>query len=598
MSRIEDAKQKRISDLLIQYSIPFKKAGANEIKIVCPAADHADKDASCMINTDKNLFQCLGCGKAGSAIDFVMMVEGCSLKRAISILVGEEDHSEPKKKVVKSVPKKEFNPAPEHKTKQYDYCNVLGKKLYASVRYDYPDGSKEFRMATFNGNTPILGLKGDIERVPYMLDEFEFQNEIWWAEGEKCAEALTEFGIFCTCIAGGSKAKTDDVIKHFAGKNVVLLPDNDDTGREFMLSISEKLSDVAASIKTLDVGTVRNQKGYDIYDKIQDLKADGLDNHEVRDRLILMKRAAFYDLDGVPVPILNSDQREAEYQLMLLMDGFDLGDYIPDLKNIIRPLIPGDCLGIVGGTGSGKTAMLQAIAEWAAPMTVLVFNIELSTGVFFEREVSGATEIPAADIEKMYKAGNKPSTGNQLTHIYTVPLSKVTPDEIRRQFHNFVKLKKIWPDFAVVDYVQLLKGTGPRYERTTDNAEEVRILGKELCTRMVFTSQKSRASLKPHKEGEDIKPTLNDAKDSGGLENSMSVYMDLRPHPKHPDLKIGTILKNTRGPAGIEFNIGWNGACTKFIAGPLEQPDDIDTSIPPPPDHTEAHHDEDAEVPF
>jgi len=597
--RLESAKAKSIALLAEGYGMIPKSAGGGELKMVCPHPDHKDGDPSCYINTADNLFKCHGCGWAGSAIDFVMGVESVNIKQAIDVLVGEKESSGPMKSITKPVAKKKkHQPTQNNQTGQWDYHDEHGNKVYSSIRYDFPDGSKEFRMKTWKDGSLVFGLSGDIQRVPLHLSSFPDHNEVWFAEGEKCSDVLNKLGIFATNIAGGSKAKLEGIADHFKGMDVVLLPDNDKGGRDFMKAFAVELQDVASSVRLLDVGTPRNPKGYDVYDRINDFKLSGMNDAQITERIRIMKDASLYILDGKPVNILNHIQREAEYKLMLTLDGFDLGDFIPQLKGVVRPFVRGDCLGIVGGTGSGKTAMLQAISEWTAPMTVLNFNLELSTGVFYEREASSVSGIPAKEVESRYNKGQSVNTGGGLSHIYTVAISRVTPDEIRKQFWLFVKLTGLWPEWTVIDYVQLMKGTGQRYERTTDNAEEVRIMGKELDTRMVFTSQKSRPP-KSTGKAEDTTPTLHDAKDSGGLENSMSVYMDIRPHPDHTDVKKGVILKNTRGPAGVEFDIGWIGSCTKFVAGGLNQPDEIeDVFDGDVPDHSEPSELDDDNVPF
>lgn len=571
--KISSAKEKRIEDLARKYGIQAKRAGANEVKIVCPHPNHNDTDASCYINTQKNVFQCHGCGWAGSAIDFVMGIECVPIQKAIDILNGESESLGAVKPPSRSKAKeKKYRKESQYQSGRWDYCDANGNKVYASIRYDFPDGTKEFDLKHFVDGKLEFGLPSEIERVPLHLDQFPDHQEVWFVEGEKCSDILNSLGIFATNIAGGSNAKLDGIARHFKGMDVVLLPDNDKGGREFMNAFAHDLWEVANSTRILDVGTPRNEKGYDIHDKIKDFEKEGMTKAQIVERITIMKDASLYLVDGEPAQILDYRQREAEYRLMLTLDGFDLGDFIPALKGVLRPFIPGDCLLIAGDTGSGKTSMLTGIASWAAPMTILNFNIELSTGVYYEREASTASEIPAHKIEELYREGSQVNVGNSLSHIYTVPLSRVTPDTIRDQFWKFVKLTGLWPEWVFVDYVQLLKGMGSRYERTTDNAEEIRILAKELYTRFAFTSQKARPTDKKAKQ-EDVKPTLHGAKDSGALENSASVYMDLRPHPVHPDVKKGVILKNTRGPAGVEFDIGWIGACTKFVAGGLKQPD-------------------------
>lgn len=576
-TKLDGAKRVSIVSLLQTYGIQHKKAGAKEIKIICPHPDHKDTDESCYINTEKNQFKCHGCGWAGSAIDFVMGVEGVGCGKAVGILTGEDRKYAAKRAPLKPVgttvkKEKEYSPCEQYKTKQYDYCNAGGEKVYASIRYDFPDGKKEFRLATYNGKVLTLGLKGDVPRVPYMLDEFPDHEEIWVSEGEKCADALCDLGIFCTCFAGGSKAWREEYVQYFKDKHVVYLPDNDTTGREFMAQASKAIGEMALSGRILDVGTARDKKGYDIYDKIHDFKKAGMSPAQIRERLILMKRASLYIHDGEAIQILDYDQQQAEYQLMLTLDGFDLSRFIPDLYGKVRKIIPGDCICFMGETASGKTALLQSMSQWFAPMTTLIFNIELSTGVFFERTASIATEIPAEQIEVDYLAGKIHDNRGELGHIYSAPISTLTTDEIRRQFWKFVRFKKVWPEWVAIDYVQLIKGMGPRYERMSDVSEEMRILAKELNTRIIFTSQKSRPP-KSGKEQGDRAPSLHDAKDSGSLESSASLLIDVRSHPEYPDVKIGTVLKNTRGQAGFQFEMRWIGACTKFVAGSLERPD-------------------------
>jgi 5S rRNA maturation endonuclease (ribonuclease M5) len=537
--------------------------------MVCPARDHNDTDASCYVNTNENVFKCHGCGKKGSSIDFVMMVEECSIGEAISKITGEEAIGYVLKEMSSSVPKKKNIATDDFKTAQYDYIKD-GNKIYSSIRYDFPDGSKEFRMATWTDGKLTMGLLKEIERIPYKLDEFKLHRKIWFVEGEKCAESLHSIGIFATCIAGGSKAKIDDIIKYFNGKDVVLLPDNDDTGREFVKLLSKSLSGVAEMIQILDVSTAKNCKGYDVADYIDDKKRDGKTKSEIREDLILKSRAALYICEGEYVHALTGDQQEAAYEMMLSHEGLDLSEFIPGFKGRVRPLIPGDCVAIVGGTGSGKTAFLQSVAQWARPRTILNFNMELSVGVFYERTMSISSSIGAVDVEKLFRSGNKPSQKG-LDHIYSVPLSNLTIEDIVNQFHLFVKVYKKWPDIVMIDYLQLLKGKGPIYERTTSNAEDLRRLPKTLETIVFFSSQKSRPPQK-HRGGDNT-PTLNDAKDSGAIENSASVYIDLRPHATYQNVKVASVLKCTRGVAGFEVEIGWDGSCTKFISGAVSDLD-------------------------
>ena len=58
-----------------------RRHGNAKWKINCPF--HEDKDASLIITPAKSLWQCFGCGKAGSAIDFIAFHDHLTTGQAI-----------------------------------------------------------------------------------------------------------------------------------------------------------------------------------------------------------------------------------------------------------------------------------------------------------------------------------------------------------------------------------------------------------------------------------------------------------------------------------------------------------------------------------
>jgi Protein of unknown function (DUF3631) len=77
-------------------------------------------------------------------------------------------------------------------------------------------------------------------------------------EGEKCVEALVKLGFVTTCNPGGADNGnggkwTTDLNRWFAGRNVVLMPDNDVPGRKHVEHVAKQLQGIAASIKVLDL---------------------------------------------------------------------------------------------------------------------------------------------------------------------------------------------------------------------------------------------------------------------------------------------------------------------------------------------------------
>ena len=63
--------------------VPLKKRGHNWVGL-CPF--HPDKDPSFSVNEDKQIFYCFGCGEGGSAIKFLMKIQGLSFPEAVKTL--------------------------------------------------------------------------------------------------------------------------------------------------------------------------------------------------------------------------------------------------------------------------------------------------------------------------------------------------------------------------------------------------------------------------------------------------------------------------------------------------------------------------------
>ena len=82
-SAVEDIKARiNIVDLIGEY-IRVQKAGTSW-KGLCPF--HREKSPSFMINEEKQIWHCFGCGKGGDAFGFLMEIESIDFKEALKIL--------------------------------------------------------------------------------------------------------------------------------------------------------------------------------------------------------------------------------------------------------------------------------------------------------------------------------------------------------------------------------------------------------------------------------------------------------------------------------------------------------------------------------
>ena len=66
--------------------IPLKRAGRN-FKANCPF--HHEKTPSFVVNPDKQIFHCFGCGVGGNAITFMMHQERIEFPEAIRMIAGK-----------------------------------------------------------------------------------------------------------------------------------------------------------------------------------------------------------------------------------------------------------------------------------------------------------------------------------------------------------------------------------------------------------------------------------------------------------------------------------------------------------------------------
>ena len=72
-------------------------------------------------------------------------------------------------------------------------------------------------------------------------------------EGEKKVERIRELGFPATCNAGGAKKWEPEHTAYLKGADVVLLPDNDDVGREHVMAIAKASPRMAKRVRILEL---------------------------------------------------------------------------------------------------------------------------------------------------------------------------------------------------------------------------------------------------------------------------------------------------------------------------------------------------------
>ena len=130
----------------------------------------------------------------------------------------------------------------------YDYTNEAGDLLYQRLRFE----PKEFRYRRPDGRAGWEWNLRGVRRVPYRLPEILNRPVVYTTEGEKDADTLWRLGIAAT--TAGAAGKWDAAhAKHLEGKQVVILFDNDCSGRKDALDKARSLLGIAETIKVVEL---------------------------------------------------------------------------------------------------------------------------------------------------------------------------------------------------------------------------------------------------------------------------------------------------------------------------------------------------------
>jgi hypothetical protein len=133
---------------------------------------------------------------------------------------------------------------------EYDYCDEAECPLYQVVRWD----PKNFSQRRRDGNDGWVWNLNGVRRLLYRLPELISSNHaetVFIAEGEKDVDNVRSLGLVATTNPGGAGKWRDGYNGPLRGRHVVILPDNDDKGREHAEQVARSLQGEAASIRVL-----------------------------------------------------------------------------------------------------------------------------------------------------------------------------------------------------------------------------------------------------------------------------------------------------------------------------------------------------------
>jgi hypothetical protein len=177
--------------------------------------------------------------KGGNVLKLVQNIKGCDLIEA-SEWIGETFN-------LPAVEMQRTDSTNQPIEKEYIYTDRAGNPIHKTIRYE----PKDFMQARIENGKWHFGLN-TIELVPYNLPVFNKAESIFICEGEKAAEALIAKNLAATTFALGAGNLKDYYAKYFQDKNVVIIPDNDKSGKEHAQDVAKLLSNSAKAIKILN----------------------------------------------------------------------------------------------------------------------------------------------------------------------------------------------------------------------------------------------------------------------------------------------------------------------------------------------------------
>lgn len=139
----------------------------------------------------------------------------------------------------------------------YDYVDEYGAPLFQVVRF--ADGFEpRFMQLRPDGKKWVWNIDG-VRRVLYRLPELLSAPDdavIWLCEGEKDVDTAIGQGLHATTNPMGASIEArgkwlPEYSEALRGRDVALLPDNDDVGRSHMAAIARMLGGVARSVRTV-----------------------------------------------------------------------------------------------------------------------------------------------------------------------------------------------------------------------------------------------------------------------------------------------------------------------------------------------------------
>lgn len=135
---------------------------------------------------------------------------------------------------------------PDQPDRSDRYQHADGTPAGVTLRWNRSDGQKEIRPLSVSASGWICKAMAD-PRPLYNLPAVQKSDTVYLLEGEKAAEAANTFGIVAVASAGGASAARKTDWTPLDGKRIIVVPDNDSPGREYLGKVQKLLQQQAPS---------------------------------------------------------------------------------------------------------------------------------------------------------------------------------------------------------------------------------------------------------------------------------------------------------------------------------------------------------------
>lgn len=341
----------------------------------------------------------------------------------------------------------------------FDYEDERGRLLFQTVRLD----PKDFRQRRPDGAGGwAWNIKG-VQRVPYRLPELiaaDRGEPVFVVEGEKHVDALRDIGFVATTSPMGAGKWLDSYAGYFRDRHVVILPDNDDPGRDHAQKVARSVDGVASSVKVGELADL--PWAGDVLDWLQ---AGGTKE----DLVALAEAAPLWEVDDASAPLKAEPleellAREDESLDPVITDGGEGAVLTRDGKGCVA-----------AAAGVGKTNMLLRLSRQVCTgQTFLGYRIPKPRSVLYLM-LEGSPRATKRRLRKVWQGTDAEARGRfHIGHV-TLDLS----DE-HSLLALYALLSRVQPEVLVIDP---LRNAHPWDENVSHEMKRLTTILDDIITR-------------------------------------------------------------------------------------------------------------------